>query len=210
MGDPCETNVCKSAGTPTSDCFGFVTSARSLSARKEIWRLSSANESSTSRRLVTALPSPARYHQMHHHLSSLSHHAAPWLSKTTSAAHLKTMVDFRPGFWRESGNISVAQDFLKSGVCFHLTDMLINPLTSSSLFFFLFSPRIPQTQRVHFSCLTCMIISFKMHGYTRDLYSRTAACCKKKKAKKRFLRSRNKRELLISCKAATCKRRYDS
>lgn len=113
-------------------------------------------------------------------------------------------------FWRESGNISVAQDFLKSGVCFLLTDMLINPLTSSSLFFFLFSPRIPQTQRVHFSCLTCMIISFKMHGYTRDLYSRTAACCKKKKAKKRFLRSRNKRELLISCKAATCKRRYDS
>lgn len=98
MGDRCETNVCKSAGTPTSDCFGFVTSARSLSARKEIWRLSSTNESSTSRRLVTALPSPARYHRMHHHLSSLSHHAAPWLSKTTSAAHLKTMVDFRPGF----------------------------------------------------------------------------------------------------------------
>lgn len=89
-------------------------------------------------------------------------------------------------FWRESGNISVAQDFLKSGVCFLLTDMLINPLTSSSLFFFLFSPRIPQTQRVHFSCLTCMIISFKMHGYTRDLYSRTAACCKKKSKKKGF------------------------
>lgn len=210
MDDRCETNVCKSAGTPTSDRFGFVTSAWSLSAPKEIWRLSSTNESSTSRRLVTTLPSPARYHRMHHHLSSLSHHAAPWLSKTTSAAHLKTMVDFRPDFWRESGNISVAQDFLKSGVCFLLTDMLINPLTSSSLFFFLFSPRIPQTQRVHFSCLTCMIISFKMHGYTRDLYSRTAACCKKKKAKKRFLRSRNKRELLISCKAATCKRRYDS
>lgn len=92
------------------------------------------------------------------------------------------MVDFRPDFWRESGNISVAQDFLKSGVCFLLTNMLINPLTSSSLFF---PPRIPKNPACAVSCLTCMIISLT---YTATPVTFTAELlhAAKKKSKKRF------------------------